>query len=100
MSERKKPDHISREDWDDLDIPELTDEDFARMRPAREVFAELGLEMPKPRSRGPQKAPTKVQTTLRLDREVVEHFRAAGRGWQGRINDTLKKAVARARKGG
>lgn len=96
--EKKKPDDISQEDWDSVDSPEWTAEDFARARPAREVFAELGWEMPKPRSRGPQKAPTKVQTTLRLDREVVEHFRAAGRGWQGRINDTLKKAVARARK--
>ncbi len=42
--------------------------------------------------RGPQKAPTKQQVTLRLDRDVVERFRATGPGWQGRINEALKNA--------
>ncbi|MEX0852743.1 MAG: BrnA antitoxin family protein [Bauldia sp.] len=94
MKDRKKPPHISQEVWDDLDIPELTDEDFTRMRPAREVFPDID-KFPKPWARGPQKAPTKVQTTIRLDREVVEHFRRTGRGWQGRINETLRRAVER-----
>lgn len=97
MKTPKKPDHISQEDWDSVDIPELTDEDFARMRPAREVFLDLD-KFPKPKGRGPQKVPTKIQTTIRLDRDVVEHFRSSGRGWQGRINETLKRAVASGRK--
>lgn len=45
------------------------------------------------RRRGPQKAPTKVQTAMRLDVDVVEHFKAAGAGWQTRVNDALKKAI-------
>jgi uncharacterized protein (DUF4415 family) len=45
------------------------------------------------RGRGPQKAPTKVLTTLRLDADVLAYFRAIGRGYQTRINDELRKVV-------
>ncbi len=44
------------------------------------------------RLRGVQRAPTKKQVTLRLDPEVIDKFRATGRGWQARINDALKAA--------
>ena len=43
--------------------------------------------------RGPQKAPTKKLVSLRLSPEVVEHFKAGGRGWQTRIDRTLKEAT-------
>ncbi|MFZ1989345.1 MAG: BrnA antitoxin family protein [Alphaproteobacteria bacterium] len=66
----------------DPDNPPLTDEDFKRMRPAR-----------RPGQRGPQKAPTKEPVNLRLDKDVLDYFRAAGEGWQTRINDALKKLV-------
>jgi uncharacterized protein (DUF4415 family) len=36
---------------------------------------------------------TKVSTTLRLDPDILAAFRATGLGWQGRINDTLRRAV-------
>lgn len=43
---------------------------------------------------GGQKAGvTKVSTTLRLDPEVLERFKADGPGWQGRMNAALRKAV-------
>jgi uncharacterized protein (DUF4415 family) len=45
------------------------------------------------RVRGPQKAPTKMQVTLRLDARVVDHFKATGEGWQTRINEALTKAA-------
>ena len=41
----------------------------------------------------PRSASPKRQVTLRLDGEVVEHFRSTGPGWQSRINDALLKAV-------
>lgn len=44
------------------------------------------------RLRGLQHAPTKKQVTLRLDPDVVDKFRATGRGWQARMNDVLKAA--------
>ena len=47
------------------------------------------------RGRGPQKAPTKVLTTVRLDVDVIAFFKAQGRGYQTRINDELRKVVAK-----
>ena len=47
------------------------------------------------RGRGPQKAPTKVLTTVRLDADVIAFFRAQGRGYQTQINDELRKVVAK-----
>lgn len=35
----------------------------------------------------------KRQVTLRLDPDVVETFRATGKGWQSRINAELRKAL-------
>ena len=75
----------------DPDNPELIDEELASLRPAREVHPELVAEYL--RTRGKQKAPTKVLVSLRLEREVVERLRASGRGWQARANDMLRKAV-------
>ncbi len=35
------------------------------------------------------------QVTLRIDQDVLEYFRAAGPGWQDRINDALRKAAGK-----
>jgi uncharacterized protein (DUF4415 family) len=71
------------------DIPEWTEEDFRRGRPITD-FPEL-LEAVENfrRGRGPQLSPTKERVGLRLDRAVVDHFRATGPGWQSRINALL-----------
>jgi len=45
--------------------------------------------------RGPQKAPTKKLVSLRLSPEVVEHFKATGRGWQTRIDGALLESIRR-----
>ena len=47
------------------------------------------------RGRGPQKTPTKVLTTIRLDADVIAFFRAQGAGYQSRINDALKRVKER-----
>jgi uncharacterized protein (DUF4415 family) len=75
----------------DLVNPEWTKEDFARAQPASEVVPEIVAAYR--RVRGPQKRPTKRLVSLRLDPDVIEHFRARGPGWQARINTTLRKAV-------
>ena len=31
--------------------------------------------------------------SLRIDQEVLEHFRALGRDWQDQINETLRQAI-------
>ncbi len=79
------------------EVRELTARDFARMRPAREVLpkllgAKVAAEMLRPRGRPPKSDP-KTQVTLRLDADVVQHFKADGAGWQTRINAALKRAV-------
>lgn len=33
------------------------------------------------------------QITLRIDRDVLEHFQAGGPGWQDRLNAALRKAT-------
>jgi len=81
----------------DPDNPEWTKEMFRQAVPAGEFFSDFD-KFPKPRSRGPQKAPTKVQTTLRLDREILDHFRGSGRGWQTRVNESLRRVVEREKK--
>lgn len=79
----------------DEDAPELTDAELAEMRPAAEVLPADFYAMVTRRSRGrPKAASTKVPVTLRLDREVLEAFRAKGPGWQTRMNAALKEAVA------
>jgi uncharacterized protein (DUF4415 family) len=74
----------------DPDNPEWTPQDFRRAKPFAKAFPAL---LEGRLGRGPQKAPTKVAVSLRLTREVVEHFKAGGPGWQTRIDKALKKAV-------
>jgi uncharacterized protein (DUF4415 family) len=45
------------------------------------------------RGRGPQAAPTKVLTSIRLDAEVVAFFKSQGDGYQSRINDALRQLM-------
>ena len=80
-------------DWDDDDLPEWTDEQFDLaqfsiggkvIRPAKKAWTHPG----RPLSENPKK-----QITLRLDPDVIEKFRALGKGWQSRINAELRKAL-------
>jgi uncharacterized protein (DUF4415 family) len=41
----------------------------------------------------PASSAPKISTTVRLDADVIEYFRAAGRGWQTRLNAALRKAA-------
>ena len=76
------------------EVRELSRADMARFKPARkalpaDLLQKLGV-------RGPQKIPTKKLVSLRLSPEVLQHYKATGAGWQTRIDQTLKRAVARA----
>ena len=83
------------------EVRELTREDMRHFRPAAEVLpkilaTKLAAELlsRKPGQRGPQKAPRKEPVTVRYSPEVIEHFRATGRGWQSRMDSALKEWVA------
>ena len=86
----EEEEEIQRQIAQDPDAPEWTDEDWARARPAMEVDPEL-VEWSR-RTRGRQKLP-KEPISIRLDADLASHFRASGKGWQTRLNDTLRKAV-------
>jgi uncharacterized protein (DUF4415 family) len=79
----------------DDENPEWTEADFARAEGPESLPSEVLAAFPKTRRRGPQKTPTKRAVSLRLSGEVVDHFKASGPGWQRRIDDALKKAIAR-----
>ncbi len=92
----KKPDPTKIDD----ENPEWTRADFKRARSAADVLpADLLAILPKRKrgERGPQKAPTKEQVTLRLDNDVLAYFKETGVGWQTRINDTLKRSMAKSK---
>ena len=75
---------------DNGEVRELTAADLRTFKPASKA---LPLALQKTlgmRPRGPQKAPTKVSTTIRLSNDVVQAFRATGDGWQTRVDAALK----------
>ena len=76
----------------DAENPEWTEEDFRRARPALEGLPKEAVDAVRRYrgQRGPQKSPTKELVSLRVDREVVEAYRATGPGWQTRANEALR----------
>lgn len=80
---------------DDDDNPEWTAEDFARAKPIHEIPELAGL-VELLRKGGRPFLPDEVRkrrVTIMLDPEVIEHFKAGGKGWQTRVNAALRKAA-------
>lgn len=67
-------DAMEDEDIDLSETPEITPEMFAR------AVVQTGL----------QPAPKKQQLTIRVDNDVLEWYRAQGRGYQTKINALLR----------
>lgn len=79
----------------DEDTPELTKETLARARTLNEILKERGM----PPVGRPRAEVTKTAVNLRLDPEIVDHFKAGGPGWQTRINAALSEHVKVANSG-
>ena len=47
----------------------------------------------KPAPKSPVLPGAKEMVSLRIDRDVLDHFQEAGPGWQERINAALRKAA-------
>ncbi len=79
------------------DAPELTDEDFANAEVWHgNKFLGHGRDFENGRRVGrPKGSGTKEMVTLRIDRDILDRFRAGGPGWQTRLNDVLRVAVTR-----
>lgn len=82
MTVSKRAMHTDGVDPDDA--PELTDEFFER---ADEYVGDRLVR------RGPGRplGSHKTATTIRLDDDVLDAFKATGRGWQTRVNAALKE---------
>jgi uncharacterized protein (DUF4415 family) len=81
----KKKSATGREWIDPDDAPELTDEWFDT---ADYYEGDKLVRRGRPKSDSPKEA-----LSLRLDPDVIAHYRATGPGWQSRINETLRKAA-------
>jgi uncharacterized protein (DUF4415 family) len=80
----RKKKSASKRAWIDLDdAPKLTRAWFERAD-----YYEGGKLVRRGR---PKSAETKEAVSLRLDPDVLAHFRATGPGWQSRINAALRK---------
>ena len=91
MRKKKRAGASISKGWvDPDDAPELTDAHFERA----DVYRGAKLV----RRGRPKLARPKQAVKLRLDQDVLDHFRASGPGWQTRINATLARVVARAKR--
>jgi uncharacterized protein (DUF4415 family) len=77
------------------DAPELTAEMLARAEIFQgDTFLRRATAETPRRGRGrPKSTAAKQQISVRLDPEVLAALRAAGPGWQSRINDLLRQAL-------
>lgn len=73
----------------DEENPEWTEEASEQAIPFPELAKRMGWAVPG----RPKAAVTKTPVNLRLDPEIVEHFKAGGAGWQTRINAVLGRHV-------
>lgn len=67
------------------DAPELTEEWFAT---ADHYRGDRLIRRGRPKSESPKEA-----VNIRLDADVLAHYRATGARWQSRINADLRKAA-------
>ena len=90
MKEFREGRGYTREDWDAVDSPELTDEELAQARPMSEALPELYAKLVEAQGkRGPAK--TKQPVSIRLDIDLLERLKATGPGWQSRVNAALRE---------
>ncbi len=85
---KKKPEHISQKDWDDVASPPLSNDMLQKLKSVGKLHPQIPA-----RVRGPQKLPVKKQLTIRLNQEIVDYFKNQGKSWQTQINDVLIEYV-------
>ncbi len=92
---RTSPPGVSEEqaDFDPDDLP-MTCEMIQRLRPFDEKEKAVWRKaLGRPLSESPKQA-----VSIRLDGDVIAHFKQAGAGWQSRINAALRKQAKLGRK--
>jgi len=87
MPARKR---ITASNWTDPDDAPYLDRDWFERAEIRDNGRLIRAARPAGR---PKKAAPKEAVNIRLDPDVVAHFRAGGPGWQSRMNAALRKAA-------
>ena len=77
----------TKEDWDAVDSPELTDEQLAKPLTFEEAFPGFTRSRGRPKVDSP-----KAAVTLRLDPATIARFESVGPDWRRRMADILDKA--------
>jgi uncharacterized protein (DUF4415 family) len=62
---------------------------------AEAAFKAATAKPAEPLPKKPSFPNVKELVSLRIDRDVLEHFQEQGPGWQDRINEALKKAAGK-----
>ena len=76
----------------DPDDSDISPREAALAKPFAEAFPGLAQSIRRARGRPPLAKP-RQHVSLRLDPEVIAKFKKAGKGWQTRMNDALRKAA-------
>ena len=77
-------------EWQTTDADPRTTRDAAEA--AFKKATAKPVDLPPPRPAIPN---AKEMVSLRLDRDILDHFQAEGPGWQDRINDALRKLIGK-----
>jgi uncharacterized protein (DUF4415 family) len=90
-------------DENDVDLSNLNEDDAPELTPELAAQAKTIFEIPEladladlVRKGGRPLLPDEVRkrrVTIMLDPDVIERFKAGGRGWQTRVNAALRKAA-------
>jgi uncharacterized protein (DUF4415 family) len=62
---------------------------------AEAAFKAATTKPAEPAPKKPALPNAKELVSLRIDRDVLEHFQETGPGWQDRINEALRKATGK-----
>jgi uncharacterized protein (DUF4415 family) len=74
------------------DRPRRTSDPRDRAEAAFKAATTKLADLPSPKPAVPH---AKELVSLRIDRDVLDHFQEDGPGWQDRINDALRKAAGK-----
>jgi uncharacterized protein (DUF4415 family) len=82
LSKKRLEEILAFTDEDISDIPELTDEELAKMQPSH--------------FRNPENyRPLKKRISICIDADVLHWYRAGGKGYQTKINQVLREDMLR-----
>jgi uncharacterized protein (DUF4415 family) len=96
----KADDGQDRTDWAAFDAHVITQEEYEEIPELTEAEIAAGFMTLSGHVRNPGRPKDqwkKLHVSIRLSRDVLDHFKAGGPGWQTRIDEALKRVVVQER---